>query len=190
MTETLDERYARLCKTPWNIHEHLPTLHALAMQCAHVTELGTERGFSTTAFLAAQPAELVCVDQMHHPMLAELRALGDAPIVGRRSFETVVGRTKWSYTLSESTAVTLAPTDLLFIDTRHTYAQLAAELALHADKARRWIVLHDTVSNGLVGEDPGSEGITRAVDEFLATGAFVVEAHYPNNNGLTVLARV
>ena len=37
-----------------------------------------EGGFRTTAFLAAQPDALVCVDQQHHPMLAELRALGDA----------------------------------------------------------------------------------------------------------------
>lgn len=190
MSETLDERYARLCRTPWNIHEHLPTLRALAQDCGHVTELGTERRFSTTAFLAAQPADLVCVDVMHHPLLADLRALGDAPVVGRRSFDTRIGATRWRYTVAESTSVVLEPTDLLFIDTRHTYAQLTAELGLHAAHARRWIVLHDTVTNGLVGEEPGTEGIGRAVDEFLALGDFVVHAHHANNNGLTVLRRV
>lgn len=43
-------------------------------------------------------------------------------------------------------------TDLLFIDTQHTYAQLIAELRKHHSKVRRWIALHDTMIFGEVGD--------------------------------------
>ena len=60
-----------------------------------------------------------------------------APLAGRTDFHFTVGDTK---------AIDIEETDLLFIDTLHTYDQLAAELARHGMKARRWIVLHDTTT--------------------------------------------
>ena len=103
--------------------------------------------------------------------------------------------------------------DMLFIDSWHHYYQLRKELKLHADKAKKWIVMHDTVSCGSSGEDwkswgNGSQiqydqlcqdldteeidniGINSAIFEFLSTHPeWRVKQHYKNNNGLTVLER-
>jgi hypothetical protein len=67
--------------------------------------------------------------------------------------------------------VEIEPTDMLFIDTFHVYEQLRRELALHAGKARRFIVLHDTTTFGEKGEREGSRGLWPAVAEFLAVRA-------------------
>ena len=75
----------------------------------------------------------------------------------------------------------------MFIDTLHTYDQLSEELRLHAPKARKYIVLHDTTTYGEGGETPGHQGLWPAVEEFLAEGCFRLGARNTNNNGLTVL---
>jgi dolichyl-phosphate-mannose--protein O-mannosyl transferase len=96
-------------------------------------------------------------------------------------------------------------TDLLFIDTLHTYAQLRGELAKHADRIRKngVIILHDTVTYGHQDEPiyphasplarptyKGKSGLLMAIDEFIdANNKWRIELIRQNNNGLTVLRR-
>ena len=96
-------------------------------------------------------------------------------------------------------------TDLLFIDTLHTYAQLRGELAKHADRVRKngVIILHDTVTYGHQDEPmyshasplarptyAGKAGLLMAIDEFIDTNnKWRIELIRQNNNGLTVLRR-
>lgn len=128
---TIEELYQARCHAPHNLDQHLPTLRDLASQCESVTEFGTDIGFSTTAFLAS-----------------------GCPIV--RSYDLV--RTDWIDTLAElapgrhefhecdtRSCPVIAPTDLLFIDSDHTEAQVDAELARHGGQVRRYLVFHDTV---------------------------------------------
>lgn len=176
--ETLARRYERACITPSDINEHLVTLKWLASQCEHVTEMGT-RGAngSTVAFLAAQMPYLECYDINPCPGLDALRPLA--------------GKTRIGFTQANVLDVDIEPTDLLFIDTWHVYGQLKAELARHSGQARRFIVLHDTETFGVRGEDPTQKGLWPAVEEFLAaTPDFKIKSRYVNNNGLTVLERV
>jgi hypothetical protein len=71
----------------------------------------------------------------------------------------------------------------------HTYAQVKGELEKHGNQARKYIVFHDTVAFGIVGEDNGT-GINLAIQEFLRDNDhWQVVEHYENCNGLTVLAR-
>ena len=62
-------------------------------------------------------------------------------------------------------------TDLLFIDSLHTYEQVKSELELHASKAKRYIVFHDTILFSERGQDTVDEehtkGILPAIEEFL-----------------------
>jgi cephalosporin hydroxylase len=62
-------------------------------------------------------------------------------------------------------------TDLLFIDSFHSYEQVKTELELHASKAKRYIVFHDTILFSERGQDTldGEEtrGILSAIEEFL-----------------------
>lgn len=173
---TLAEHYEAACRAPSDINEHLPTLYALARQCAHVTELGTRTGVSTLAFLYARPKKLVCYDLMRHPEIDQLQALA--------------GPTEFVFRQEDVREADLEDTDLLFIDTWHVYRQLKAELRRHAPRARRTIVLHDTTTFGVVGEAPGEPGLWPAIAEFLAEGDFRLGQRYENNNGLTVLERL
>ena len=54
----------------------------------------------------------------------------------------------------------LAPVDLLYIDTKHYYSHLIKELALHGDKAKKYIVFHDTVMG---------KNLDKAVREYVQT---------------------
>ncbi len=171
----LEERYTLATQTVTDIHEHVPVLRALASQVEHVTEFGVRHGVSTTALLAAQPAVLRSYDIEDRAVAASL-----APLAGRTDFRFAVGDTK---------AIDIEETDLLFIDTLHTYDQLKAELARHEAKARRWIVLHDTTTFATTGEDSDTRGLWPAVEEFLAAGTFAIKERRTNNNGLTILER-
>lgn len=172
----LAELYYAACREPSDIHEHLPRLVVLGRQCRHITELGTRTGVSATAFLYAQPDRLICYDRVRYPQIDRLFL--------------VAGRTDLVFHQRDVLWSEVEPTDLLFIDTLHDYDQLKQELALHAGKARKFIVLHDTTTFGATGETPGQQGLWPAVEEFLAAGTFRLKERYTNNNGLSVLERV
>ena len=82
-------------------------------------------------------------------------------------------------------------TDLLFIDTFHTYEHLSQELRLHGNKAKKYIVFHDTHTFGLKGEvDSDNKGLLTAIIEFMIENPhWRFKIHKTNNNGLTVLER-
>lgn len=173
---SLDQLYDADCRTHSDIAEHLATLHGLAKECSHVTELGTHIGHSTTAFLAARPAVLVCYDLVRQPAV---------DVLARASQGTY-----FQFWQKDSLQASIDPTDLLFIDTLHDYDQLRAELLRHAGQVRRYIVLHDTATFGVEGETPGHRGLWPAVQEFCSLGVWRVKDQWHNNNGLTVLERV
>jgi hypothetical protein len=174
--KSLAQLYHAARTRPSDINEHLPTLYELASRCRHVTEFGTRKGVSTTALLFAQPEKLVCYDVKQYPQVLRLQALA-AP-------------TRFDFHKEDVLKAEIEETDLLFIDTWHVYEQLREELRRHADKVRRYIVLHDTTTYGERGQAPGSRGLWPAVEEFLARGTFRLKERRTNNNGLTVLEAV
>ena len=87
--------------------------------------------------------------------------------------------------------VEIEPTDLLFIDTLHNYSQLKKELELHAGNVKKYIIFHDTVTYGFVGESGDPKGIAFAINEFLNENpGWYVREQWMNNNGLLVVARL
>lgn len=186
------ERYARLCHTKSDINEHLPTLLKLAYECEHVTEMGVRWATSTTALLHAQPANLECydvyrdaqVDEVHYPW--DTYPEVESVVAVDRGME---GRTHMRFHLADVLTVDIDETDMLFIDTRHTYAQLKAELERHSSKVRSILAFHDTILFGQRGED-GGPGLRPAIDEFLAAHPeWRVDQEFTNNNGLLVARR-
>jgi hypothetical protein len=174
--DELRQRFLDACAHASDIHQHLTVMRDVARNCRHVTELGIGGGNSTLAWLLVQPEELLLVDVCEQPVLPDIRRL--------------CGRTKVIFLQSDSAKADLPPTDLLFIDTQHTYAHLREELRLHGNKARRNIVLHDTTIFGDVGDDGRSPGLWAAVEEFLtANPHWRVLLRYHHNNGLTILQR-
>lgn len=174
--DELRQRFLDACAGPSDIHQHLTVMRDTARNCRHITELGVGGGNSTLAWLLVQPDELVLVDICDQAVVHDIRRL--------------CGRTKVTFFKADSVKIDLPETDLLFIDSRHTYTHLKEELRLHNSKARRNIVLHDTTTFGGTGEDNCSPGLWAAVEEFLGHNPqWRLLLRYHHNNGLTILQR-
>jgi len=157
-----------------DIHEHLGTLAKLSEECSHITEMGVRNCVSTWAFLeglAKTKGKLVSIDIVNPPE-ENLQAVKDTAKKLEIDFE---------FRLGDTTKIEIEETDLLFIDTDHTTEHLKKEFRLHAHKAKKYIVLHDTES---------AKELWVAIGYLLKVGAWKVKQHYQNNNGLTVLERI
>lgn len=172
---TVDELYLERCKTPSDIHEHLPKLKELAGSVCSVTEFGVREGNSTVALAAGKPARLISYDI--NPMSVDL-------------INDLQKEIHFDFIQKSSLAGPIEPTDMLFIDTYHTYDQLLAELWKHHMNVLTYIVIHDTVSFGEKGED-GKDGLMKAIKEFMehVPLLWTISETFTNNNGLTILKR-
>lgn len=181
------DKLAELASKRSDINEHLMTIKELASGCEHVTEFGVRNVVSTWALLAACPKKLVCYDIHDCPVGDVAKAAPDSG-------------TDFSFLVADVLSIDIEQTDILMIDTLHTYHQLLSELSRHACMVRRWIVMHDTETFGLVDEqvyhpsspqeDHGKAGLVAAIDDFLASDQSWERKHvYTHNNGLTVLGK-
>ena len=178
--ESATNYYNTKKSTHGDIHEHLDTLLSYAKQSESIVEMGTRYVVSTWSFVLGQPKKLICIDidnVRHHlnPVVDICKSLDV-------DFQFIQG---------DILQVDIEETDLLFIDTLHTYNQLSKELNRHGNKAKKWIILHDTEIFGKVAEDGIDKGLQYAIDEFLTSNQnWFIKEVFTNNNGLTVLERV
>lgn len=178
--QNLVEHYCKM-KTPsietLDIHEHLDTLFRYAKECRHITEFGFRNGTSFTAFLMAQPETLVTYDIKFEPTYIE-------------TFKPMNYRTNVFFNQMSTLDAKIEETDLLFIDTLHTYGQLSQELKLHGNKARKYLIFHDTQAYRHRGEDGTDKGLYDAILEFIEENPhWAILEDRPNNNGLLVAIR-
>ena len=172
---TLEVLFDRAKTAVSDINEHCTRLRELTRECGHVTDFGMRPAVSTVALLAGRPKKMVSYSAWRYPE-ADL-------------FELIVGQDAFEFKEGDSLTVNIDPTDLLFIDTKHTAQHLKCELARHADRVRRWIVLHDTVIFGERGED-GSPGLLHAIREFLKKNPdWSIQETHTHQYGLMVLVR-
>lgn len=192
--EKILEKYNHHKDTSSDINEHLPTFYEYALKCDHVTEMGTRSVVSAWAFMLANPKKLVCYDIERHKNIDELESLAKEYSINLEFIEADVLKTE------------IEETDLLFIDTFHTYEQLTRELALHSHKAKKYLAFHDTTSFGFRDEadyhcisdvvknieEKKHTGLVPAIDEFMKSelgSCWEVEKIFMNNNGVTILKR-
>jgi cephalosporin hydroxylase len=165
----------------------MPVLKRYTEECDHVTEMGVRWVISTWAFLEGNPKTLISYDieyPEHHG--GNLKEVEDAVA------ETDIN---FKFIKADVLKIEMEPTDLLFIDTYHCYEQLKQELDLHASKAKKYIVFHDTTTFAYCneGEPTGSgKGIWPAIQEFLDSHSteWVLHERLTNNNGLTIIKRL
>lgn len=176
--QPLTNLYRRLCRTPSDVHEHLPVFADLVAQlnAQHVIELGTRSGVSTVAWLHALAdtgGRLTSVDIDVQP------AIGDWP--------------HWTFIQSDDTDPdligSLEPAEIVFIDTTHRYQHTLDELRLYLPlvKPGGVMVCHDTELETPT-EFPGDTNypVKRAVEAFTAeTGLEWV--NLPNCWGLAII---
>lgn len=173
----LEQMYTQCLTHPCDTNQLFPTLRAYAEKCKHVTEFGVRGVFTTWAFLAARPEKLVSYDIEYNPNIEGARK------------EAALGNVPFEFRLENTLDAVIEPTDLLFIDTTHTYAHLKVELERHASSVSKYILIHDVVSFGEKGAD-GGRGEDQAISEFLAGHPeWSVLERLAISNGLAVLER-
>lgn len=203
-----EQIFEKLCKLQFDhntlygrgivdINEHLPTLRKYASQCEHVTEMGTRAAISTFALLIAKPKKVVSIDLNYHffkPYEEEIN-----------NFASQCG-TEFQFIEGDVLKLDIEKTDMLFIDTLHTYNQLSKELRKHEMNVNKWIAFHDTITFGQVDEgfyQNGSissevagdvihkRGLYTALIDFLDENKnWKIKEHFTNNNGLTIIERI
>ena len=176
----LERLYEQNCMTVSDINEHLPTLARYAGECEHVTEMGVRWIVSTYALLMGKPQRMISYD---------INLCNWQPIA-----EMVQEDTNFTFVRANTLDLQIEETDLLFIDTLHNYNQLKRELELHGNKAKKYLMFHDTTSYEWIGESytrsSKEKGIWPAIEEFLDQNLhWKIKERFTNNNGLTILVR-
>ena len=170
--------YKKARNTPSDINQNLHELFEIAKECKTVIEMGVRTGVSTRAFLNAD-VKLISFDIV---LNSEVQKLFD---IARQNGKDV------QYIKDDVLNIEIEETDMIFIDTLHTYEQLKQELKLHGNKAQKYIAFHDTHTFGLRGEiDNDNKGLLSAIIEFMMENPHWKFYKYKtNNNGLTILKR-
>jgi hypothetical protein len=189
--EKILEKYNQHKSTYSDINEHLETLYNLGKECSHITEMGVRWVSSTWPLVYSNPKKMISYDILKNPNITEVINLCNEYSIN------------YSFEEKDVLQLEIEPTELLFIDTLHTYNQLIKELEIHSNKVSKYIVLHDTEHFGRTDEDvyqhasnviketPSTKtGLMTAVEDFLSTElgqSWELFRVYKNNNGLTVL---
>jgi hypothetical protein len=166
-----DELYEQACRMPSDINEHLPALKELVAGKT-VLELGTRTGNSSTAFIAGRPKELVSVDLDFSRLDPQIPA------------GAILSGVPWTRIERDSRIPFDRKFDVVFFDTLHTEAHLAAEIEAHGDADI--LVFHDTTTNWTDGEN-GGPGLKNAIEKLI--GKYEAQ-EFTRNNGLMILTRV
>lgn len=202
--EELNSYYQNACNTPSDIFEHIPTFRNYSKNLSSVCEFGVRTGVSTWGFLKglseshSQDKKYIGVD------LCKLEEIAPAEQVCNK-----VG-INYQFIQGDSAKVDIPEVDILFIDSWHIYGHLKRELENNHHKVKKYIMMHDTTVDQLLGENircgydvlkaskdsgyPVCEiivGLWPAVVEFLNNHPeWKLKERYTNNNGLTVLERI
>lgn len=191
--DKIKEKYLKQINEYSDINEHIETLYQFGSEVSHITEMGVRWVSSTWPLLYSKPKKMVSYDIITNPNIYEVIELANEYDIDYKFIEKDV------------LDVEIENTELLFIDTLHTYNQLYNELLKHSSKSSKYIILHDTESFGQVDEviyahasikiqeiEKNKEGLMNAITDFLTTelgNNWVIYKHYTNNNGLTILKR-
>ena len=140
--------------------------------CDSYTELGVNQGATLAAAMLQNPKKVRAYD-------ISLKPYNFASV----HFNTYAVDNSIDYIISEDDTLkcVLDPVDLLYIDTLHRYEHLTKELERHGDKAKKYIVFHDTHSQ---------PGLKRAVQEYVQSQReWSIVTDCQNNVGFMTIKR-
>lgn len=208
--DTLDAGYAHLSATATNCNEHFETLREYAARCKSATELGCSEMLTCWALAkglsqnGGTGASLTCVDAKPAP----------AGFDNVASLVQSSGGVKMKFVQGDCLKLKLPQTDMLLIDTFHTYPQLKKELERHSGNVGRYIAILNTEVDGQTSElvrlfymydidetcarlggcshKDICKGLMPAIREFVqdSKGAWGIARQFANNNGLVILERL
>ena len=170
MITNVEQRIEELSNSGCDICEHFPLMLKYGKQCEHITEMGVRNVVSTWGWIGSNPKKLICYDIRRSSEVQD--AIDTAAELGL----------DFTFYEADTRAIEIEETDLLFIDTEHTYEQIQKELELHGNKARKFIVFHDTA---------WAHDMNRAIKEFMeANPHWVNEEEVINNHGFKIIKRI
>jgi len=162
------EEYERCTRLQTDIVDHLPILQKYANECDHITELGVCCAIGSTVAFLNSKAKLISYDIARNPHMDRLLGICKE------------SNKEWILNIADTLQIDIEETDLLFVDTLHTYDQVTKELRF-ADKVKKYIIFHDTELTDVI----------RAITDFmnLHKEEWVVEDSFDNCHGLMILRR-
>lgn len=196
--------YDQSCSNSSDINEHVPTLMKYAKECSSVVEMGVRGGVSTIGFIKGlyennrEEKQYTGVDLYKYPQVEAIQNLSEQLNI------------RYNYIVGDSAKIECPETDLLFIDTWHIYGHLIRELRKHHSKVHKYIIMHDTTVDEILGESIRcrmniieqhqtsgypiheiTKGLWPAIEEFLKeNNEWRIKERFTNNNGLTILERI
>jgi hypothetical protein len=183
MTQDLIDNYEYRCNSNSDINEHLPTLKHYAEDCEHITEMGVRWVVSTFGFMMGLPKKLISYD------IDPLENWG----INTNDLVDIAYKNgiEFQFKLANTLDLEIEETDLLFLDTDHTYQQVKGELTLHGNKSKKYIIFHDTTTFEFKGMNGDTIGLWPAIEEFINDNPhWSIAERFYNNNGLTILKRI
>jgi hypothetical protein len=196
----LRDQYEAACQKPSDICEHVSTLRALAAECSSVVEIGTRSMVSTWGLLQG-------LAENRSPHRSYLGIDLEAPpqeILTKARWLAQENGISFSFWQANDMDIDIEPTELLFIDSLHTYCHLTYELETFSPKVKKYIALHDTSWERVIDDpayqgdyseyppayDRTKRGLWAAVEDFLDRHPeWTLHKRYFNNNGFTILKR-
>ena len=199
------------------VFDQLDFLRTLSFSCDHIVELGSFDINSSWAFLAAKPKKILLVDWVKTKKMIDKETFpchGQDRFVDFNRFPggwdhfnlvATFNNIQVEFVKGDSRTVDIPNTDLLFIDTWHSYNQLEKELNKHHNKVNKYIAIQDTNPFGYVSKPDFSDvrsgrakesdripdgGLNRAIFEFLEENKDWKETYrIKQNAGLVVLSK-
>lgn len=129
----LEEYNNRLENCIYDITWHMDTIKTYAAQCASATELGVANVCATYAFIMAGTPKVTSYDAL--PI--EPSEVDRAELTELAASNGVL----FSFIEEDPKNVTIDQTDLLFVHDSRTSSDLDQELALHGNKASKFIMI-------------------------------------------------
>jgi len=186
----LQDKINELYSTPSDINEHFPVILKYGSKCNHITEMGVRSIISTWGWLACVPKKLICYD-LEDPVKwgGNIQEVYD--VAEKYGVE-------FNFIQANVLDIEIEPTELLFIDTWHSYIQLSQELIKHSEYVSKYICFHDSTSYETHDEpinfkyEASKFGVWTAIDEFLEINKnkWKLKERFVNNNGFTIIERI
>jgi hypothetical protein len=200
----LRNKYESLCKEKSDINEHLPTLYNLAKDCESIIELGVRGVVSSYALTYGLVNNNSNIKKI---LLNDIQKCDINELLIHTKKLNIDVSYQWINDLDLEIKDNY---DMTFIDTWHVYAQLKRELNKFSQFTNKYIIMHDTEVDGILGEtirnkwnardqskntgfniDEINKGLKPAIDEFLTNNkSWKLKQKFTNNNGLTILEKI
>jgi hypothetical protein len=205
--DDIKNKYLSICNIHSDINEHLPTLYKYASECDSVLELGVRGCISSWAFLYGLLNNNSYNINKRKLILNDIEECNINELLETSKNLDINISYKWINDLELDITENV---DITFIDTWHVYGQLKRELDKFSKITNKYIIMHDTTVDEILGETirncwnaseqskitgiPIEEincGLQKAIDEFLYNNSsWKLKERFTNNNGLTIIEKI